>query len=151
MEISDLLVRGWKTVIDHKMDFLWVPDFLNAHFTEDLDCQGSSAILGHGHVSRNNSNLSSMMDLLASIGLDTDDFLRERKRIVVKDRLRQADRKARRKLSLLKMNLELLQSHHEIETSTFVPRNSPKLVASSLTSRSCAEPRSLNGCTLTSV
>src|SRR2546425_108032 len=67
MEISDLLVRGWKTVIDHKMDFLWVPDFLNAHFTEDLDCQGSSAILGHGHVSRNNSNLSSMMDLRASI------------------------------------------------------------------------------------
>ena len=94
-------------MIDHKMDFLRVPDFLNAHLTEDLDRQGSSAILGHGHVSTNNCNLSDMMNLLASIGLNTDDFLSERQRIIVKDRLRQADREARRKLSLLKMNPDL--------------------------------------------
>jgi hypothetical protein len=114
-------------MIDYKMDLFWVPDLLNAHLTKDFDRQGSSAILGHGHVSSNNCNLSSMMDLLASIGLDTDDFLSERKRIIVKDRLRQANREARRKLSLLKMNLDLLESYDKIETSTFVPRNSPKL------------------------
>jgi len=37
MEIGNLLVRSRKTMIYHKMDFLWVPDLLNTHLTEDLD------------------------------------------------------------------------------------------------------------------
>ena len=77
-------------MIDHKMDFLRVPDLLNAHFTKDLDCQRSSAVLGHRHVSTNDGNLSSTVDFPTSVGLDADDFLSKSKRIIVKDRLRQS-------------------------------------------------------------
>jgi len=37
MEIGHFLVRRRKTMINHQMDFLRVPDLLNAHLTEDLD------------------------------------------------------------------------------------------------------------------
>ena len=37
MEISHLLVRSRKTMIDHKMDLLWIPDLLNAHLAKDFD------------------------------------------------------------------------------------------------------------------
>ena len=37
MEISYLLVGSGKTMINHKMDPLWIPDPLNAHLAEDLD------------------------------------------------------------------------------------------------------------------
>ena len=76
-------------MIDHQMDFFRVPDLLNAHFTENLDRQGSSAVLGHGHVGRQNGDLSSVMDLTATVGLDADDLLSESKRVVVEDCLGQ--------------------------------------------------------------
>src|SRR5438874_173875 len=94
MEIGHLLVRSGKTVVDHEMDFFGVPDLLNAHLTEDLDRQGSSAILGHCHVRGQNSDLSSIVDLLASISFDADDFLSESKRIIVQDRLGQSGHEA---------------------------------------------------------
>jgi hypothetical protein len=105
MEISNLLVRSGKTMVYDKMDFFRVPNLLNAHLTEDLDSQGSSTVLSHGHVSGQNSNLSPMVDFPASVSLEANDFLSERQRIIVEDRLRQGGREAGRKLSLLKMNL----------------------------------------------
>jgi hypothetical protein len=105
MEIGDLLVRSGKTVVYDEMDSFRVPDLLDPHLTEDLDRQGSSAILGHRHVGGQNSNLARMMYFLASISLDADDLLRECKRFIVEDVLRQGGREAGRKLSLLKMNL----------------------------------------------
>ncbi len=103
MEISHFLVRSRKTVVYHKMDFLWVPDLLNTHLTEDFDRQGSGTILGHGHVCRQNGNLSRMVNFPTSVSLDANDLLRESKRVIVKNRLRQLGREAGRKLSLLKM------------------------------------------------
>ena len=71
------------------MDFLRVPDLLNAHLAKDFDRQWSSTILGHGHVRRQNSNFTRMVDLLPFVRLEADDLLSERKRIIVQDRLRQ--------------------------------------------------------------
>src|SRR5712691_9541703 len=133
------------------MDFLRVPEFLNAHLTKDLDRQGSCAILGHGHIGGKNSNLSRMVYLPASISFDADDPLSEGKRIIVQDRLRQLRQEAGRKLPLLKMNLVPLQGYRKIVVSTFVPMNSPMPVASSLRSCFSVEVRGLNGWTLTSV
>ena len=76
-------------MIYHKMDLFWVPDLLNPHLAKDLDRQGSSAVLGHGHVGRQNGDLSSVMDLTATVGLDADDLLSESKRVVVEDCLGQ--------------------------------------------------------------
>ena len=76
-------------MIYHKVDFFRVPDFLNAHLTEHFDCQGSGAVLGHGHVGRQNGDFSSVMDLTATVGLDADDLLSESKRVVVEDCLGQ--------------------------------------------------------------
>lgn len=82
-----------------------------------------------------------MMGFRGPFRLDADDLFRERERIIVEDRLRLPGREARRKLPLLKMSLDPLQSHDKIVISTFVPINSPRLVASSLTSRFWAELR----------
>src|SRR5712692_5455573 len=133
------------------MDFLRVPEFLNAHLTKDLDRQGSCAILGHGHIGGKNSNLSRMVYLPASISFDADDPLSEGKRIIVEDRLRQLGQEAGRKLPLLKMNLDPLWSYDNIVSSTFVSMNSPRLLASSLTSCFLPELRLLKGCTVSSV
>ena len=89
MEISNLLVRSRETMIDHKMDFLWIPDLLHPHLAEDLDRQGSSAVLCHRHVRRQNSDLARVMDPLASISLDADYLLGKRQRVIVENRLRQ--------------------------------------------------------------
>ena len=83
MEISHLLIRSRKTMVYDEVDFLRVPNLLDTHLTEDLDRQRSSAILGHGHVGRQNSDLSSMVGLPASISFDADDLLSERKRVIV--------------------------------------------------------------------
>src|SRR2546430_13567411 len=53
------LVRSRKTMVYDKMDFLRVPDPLNAHLTEDLDGQGSRTILGHRHIDRKSTRLNS--------------------------------------------------------------------------------------------
>jgi len=87
------------------MDSLRVPDLLNAHLAKDFDRQGSGAIMGHGHVGRQNSYLARMMDLPASVSFDADNLLRKRKQAITKNRLSQAGHEAERKLSLLKMNL----------------------------------------------
>ncbi len=47
MKISDLLIRSRERMINHQMDFGWVPDLRGAHLDEDLDGQGSSAVLRH--------------------------------------------------------------------------------------------------------
>src|SRR2546425_6223857 len=132
MEISHFLVRSRKTMIYDKMDLFWVPDLLNPHLTEHFDCQGSGAVLSHGHVSGQNSNLPRLVDLPASVRFDTDDLLSEGKRIIVQDRLRQLGHEAERKLPLLKMNLDPIHSYDKIVTSTFVPMNSTRHVVSSL-------------------
>jgi hypothetical protein len=90
------------------MDFLRIPDLLNAHLTKDLDRQGSSTILRHRHIRWHNRDLPRMMDLLASVSLNADEFLSESKRIIIQDRLRQLCHEAERKLPLLKMNLDPL-------------------------------------------
>src|SRR5437870_12683923 len=92
-----------------------------------------------------------MVDFPAFISLGADDLLGEGKRIIVQDRLRQLRQEAERKLPLLKMNLDPIQSYDKIVTSTFVPMNSPRLVASSLTSCFWAGLWGLNGCILSSV
>src|SRR5207245_510596 len=94
MEVGNLLVRSRKTMIYDKMDSLRVPDLLNTHLTENLDRQGSSAILSHGHVRRQNSNLAGMVDLPASVSFDANDLLGKSKRVIVEDRLRQVGREA---------------------------------------------------------
>src|SRR5205807_1369088 len=62
MKISHLLVRSRKTMIYDKMDSLRVPDLLNTHLTEDLDRQGSRAILGHSHIGRQNRDFARMVN-----------------------------------------------------------------------------------------
>ena len=91
-----------------EMDSFRVPDLLDTHLTENLDRQRSSAILSHRHVRRQDSNLTGMMDHSAPISLDANDLLRKREGIIAKNRLRQAGREAKPKLSLLKMNLSEL-------------------------------------------
>jgi len=105
MEVSHFFIRSWKTMVYNEMDSFRVPDLLDPHLTENLDRQGSSAILSHGHVRRQNSNLAGMVDLPASVSFDANDLLGKSKRVIVEDRLRQVGREAGRKLSLLKMNL----------------------------------------------
>ena len=83
MEISHLLVRSRKTMVYDEMDLFRIPDLLNTHLTENLDRQGSRTVLSHGHVGRNDSNLSRTVDLTATVSLDANDLLRERKRVVV--------------------------------------------------------------------
>ncbi len=93
-------------MIYDKMDSLRIPDLLNAHLTENLDRQGSRAVLGHGHVHRQNGNLARKVDLPASVSLDANDLLSKCKRIIVENRLGQISREAGRKLPLLKMKLK---------------------------------------------
>ena len=84
------------------MDSFRVPDLLNTHLTEDLDRQRSRAVLSHGHVSRQNSNLAREVELPASVSFDANDLLSKRKRVIVENRLRQVSREAERKLPLLR-------------------------------------------------
>ena len=83
MEVGNLLVGSGITMVYNEMDSLRVPNLLNTHLTEDLDRQGPSTILSHGHVGRKNGNLSRMVDFTATVSLDANDLLRERKRVVV--------------------------------------------------------------------
>src|SRR2546422_1008570 len=87
MEISNLLVRSGKTMVYDQMDFFRIPDFLNTHLAKDLDSQGSRAVLGHGHVGRQNSNLARMMDLPSSNSFEPDNLLRKRQLVIVENRL----------------------------------------------------------------
>src|SRR5207245_9689001 len=83
MEVGNLLVRSRKTMIYDKMDSLRVPDLLNTHLTEDLDRQGSRAILGHSHIGRQNRDFARMVNLLASFGFNAVDLIRLRQRVVI--------------------------------------------------------------------
>src|SRR2546427_2473218 len=134
------------------MDFFRLPDLLNTQLPEDLDSQGSRTVLGHRHIGRQDSNLPRMMDFPACVSLDTDNLLSERKGIIVQDRLRQLRSRGGTKTVVIKdETLSLVQDYDKIVTSTFVPRNSPRLAASSLTSCFWTELRWLNGWTFSSV
>src|SRR5712664_24716 len=89
MEIGNLLVWSGKAMVYYEMDFFRVPDLLDAHLTENLDRQRPRTVLGHGHVGRQDTNLPRTVDFPNSVRLDTDDLLRERKRIVAEDSLGQ--------------------------------------------------------------
>jgi hypothetical protein len=106
MEIRNLLVRSRKTMVYNQMDLFRVPDLLNTHLAEDLDRQRAGAILGHSHVGRQNSNLARKADLPASLRFDANDLLGKSKRVIAKNRPRQANREAEQKLPLLKMKLK---------------------------------------------
>src|SRR6266581_4578125 len=108
-------------MIYDQVDSLRVPDLLNPHLTEDLDCQRSSAILGHGHIRRNNGDLSCMVDLPGSVSPDTDDLLSKRKRIIVQDCLSQGRQDAGRKLSLLKMKRDSGETAHATQNRRTIP------------------------------
>jgi len=47
--------------------------------------QGSSAILGHGYIRGQDSNLSGSMGFLGPIGFNANDFFRESQRIIVEN------------------------------------------------------------------
>src|SRR2546428_13158911 len=76
VEISDLLIWSRERMINHEMNFRWVPDFRDPHLAEDFDGEGPSAVLSHGKVGRNYCNVSGIMDLLPT-GSDANDFLRK--------------------------------------------------------------------------
>ena len=78
-------------MIYHEMDPFRVPDLPNAHLAKDFDRQRPGAILSHGHVSGDDSNLTSTMDSLGPGGLDADDLLCESQRIIIEDVLGQSD------------------------------------------------------------
>jgi hypothetical protein len=58
---------------------------------ENLDRQGSSANLGHGHIRGQESNLSGPMDFLGPIGSNANDFFSESQRIIIENILGQPD------------------------------------------------------------
>src|SRR2546426_8384257 len=82
MEVGDLLVRRWICVVDYQMDARRVPQLLDPHLSNDLNRQGTSTILGHSKIDRQNNDVSWMEQVMFAAfgGTDAHDFLRERER-----------------------------------------------------------------------
>jgi hypothetical protein len=89
MKIRNLLIGRGKSVINYKMDTRRVPDLLDTHFTEYFDGERSSTVLGHRHVSRDDSDITRMVDPLTVIGSNADNLLSKCQRIIVQNILAQ--------------------------------------------------------------
>ena len=89
MKIGDLLIWSGERMINHEMDLRWVPDSRDTHLAEDFDCEGSCAILSHGKVGGNYSNVSGVMGLLPTTRSDANDLLRKGKCVIGEDVLMQ--------------------------------------------------------------
>jgi len=76
-------------VIDHEMDFGRIPDPRYTHLAEHFDCEWPGAVLSHCEVDWKYSNVSWAMDLLGTIGSDTNDLFSKGQRIIVQDVLTQ--------------------------------------------------------------
>src|SRR3989442_5783471 len=85
MKVGDLLIWSGERMIDHEMDFRWVPDLRDAHLAKDFDGERPSAVLSHGEVSRKNGNISGVMDILSTIGSDANYVLPKGQRIITLD------------------------------------------------------------------
>jgi len=81
-------------MIDREMDFGRGPDLRNAHLAEHFDCKRSSAVLSHGKVDGQYSDVSRAMDLVSSLRPDADDLLSEGQRVVVQNVLTQQSSEA---------------------------------------------------------
>jgi len=89
MKIGNLLIWCGKRMINHEMDLRLVPHFRDTHLAENLDCEGSRAVLSHRKVDGQYGNVSRAIDLARAISSDADDLLREGQRVIVQDILTQ--------------------------------------------------------------